>query len=263
MLGKLIKYEYKATAKIFLGLYIIVCLLTVGSKAMLFIQDSAIAESIVFKIMFGIIIASYIIALIAIGAVTFIVLIKRFYDNMLKDEGYLSFTLPVSVGQHIASKAIVSYSWMLATTGIILLSIFGLLYTNDVDYIRGMSTLCTEISNEGGWTYIIEVIIGFFVGLMSMIIVMYTCMSLGQLYTKHRIVGAVIAYIGNYTIGQIVNVVFLVILMGTTGAFEYNDFNMDHFTNAIMIFSIVYQIITILVGIVITHYILSRKLNLE
>lgn len=263
MLGKLIKYEYKATSKIFLGLYIMICFLTAGSKIMLEIQDSAISESIIFKIMFGIIIASYVIALIAIGAVTFIVLIKRFYDSMLKDEGYLSFTLPVSVGQHIVSKAIVSYSWMLATTLMICLSIFGLLYSNDVNYIQGMSTICTEISNAGGWSYIIEVAIAFFIGLLSMIILMYTCLSLGQLYAKHRIVGAVIAYIGSYIIGQIVNVVFLVILMGSTGAFDGSDFNGDNFTNAIMIFSIVYQVVVIVVGTVITNYILNRKLNLE
>lgn len=263
MLGKLIKYEYKATAKIFLGLYIMVCLLTAGSKAMLVIQNSAIAQSIAFKIMFGIIIASYVIALIAIGAVTFIVLIKRFYDNMLKDEGYLSFTLPVSVGEHIASKTIVSYSWMVATIAMICLSVFALFYSNDVNYVKAMSEFCSAVSNDGGWNYIIETLVAFFVGLLSMIILMYTCLSLGQLYTKHRIVGAVIAYIGSYTIGQIVNVVFLVILMGSTGAYDIEQFNGDYFANAVMIFSIIYQLVVIVVGTVITHFILSRKLNLE
>ena len=38
MLGKLLKYEYKATSRYFIGLYIVLALLTIGNKVMITIK---------------------------------------------------------------------------------------------------------------------------------------------------------------------------------------------------------------------------------
>ena len=49
----------------------------------------------------------------AICVVTFIMTIQRFYKNMLGREGYLMFTLPVSVSKLIWSKLIVVMVWII------------------------------------------------------------------------------------------------------------------------------------------------------
>lgn len=115
MLGKLLKYEYKATSRYFIGLYIVLALLTIGNKIMLIIEDTSDVQLRVVDILFGIIMASYVIAIIAIAVATVVLMLRRFYFNMLKDEGYLTFTLPATVGQHIASKMIVCITWVIAT----------------------------------------------------------------------------------------------------------------------------------------------------
>jgi hypothetical protein len=54
---------------------------------------------------------------------TLIVLIQRFYKNLLGDEGYLMFTLPVQSWSHILSKLAVSMLWTVVSGGVALCSI--------------------------------------------------------------------------------------------------------------------------------------------
>ena len=139
MLGKLLKYEYKATSRYFIGLYIVLALLTIGNKIMLIIEDTSDVQLRVVDILFGIIMASYVIAIIAIAVATVVLMLRRFYFNMLKDEGYLTFTLPATVGQHIASKMIVCITWVIATVVLTGVSIFVVTYSKDIDYARDIS----------------------------------------------------------------------------------------------------------------------------
>lgn len=196
MLGKLLKYEYKATSRYFIGLYIVLALLTIGNKIMLIIEDTSDVQLRVVDILFGIIMASYVIAIIAIAVATVVLMLRRFYFNMLKDEGYLTFTLPATVGQHIASKMIVCITWVIATVVLTGVSIFVVTYSKDIDYARDISYSVQKLTQLGAWGYVAEGIIAAIVTVIGMPILMYACLSIGQLYTKHRVVGAILAYIG-------------------------------------------------------------------
>ena len=259
MLGKLLKYEYKATSRYFIGLYIVLALLTIGNKVMITIEATTDIDLKVVDILFGIIMASYVIAIIAIAVATVVLMLRRFYFNMLKDEGYLTFTLPATVGQHIASKMIVCITWVIATIVLTVVSIFVVTYSKDIDYARGISDSVQELTQLGAWRYVAEGIIAAIVTVIGMPILMYACLSIGQLYTKHRVVGAILAYIGYYIINQVVSSVFLVICMHSLG----NSYDTSAFTNKVLIFSIVLSIVISIVSYVVTHYILSKKLNLE
>ena len=155
---------------------------------------------------------------------------------MLKDEGYLTFTLPATVGQHIASKMIVCITWVIATIVLTVVSIFVVTYSKDIDYARGISDSVQELTQLGAWRYVAEGIIAAIVTVIGMPILMYACLSIGQLYTKHRVVGAILAYIGYSIINQVVSSVFLVICMHSLG----NSYDTRAFTNQVLIFSIVF-----------------------
>ena len=259
MLGKLLKYEYKATSRYFIGLYIVLALLTIGNKFMLIIEDTSDVQLRVVDILFGIIMASYVIAIIAIAVATVVLMLRRFYFNMLKDEGYLTFTLPATVGQHIASKMIVCITWVIATVVLTGVSIFVVTYSKDIDYARGISYSVQKLTQLGAWGYVAEGIIAAIVTVIGMPILMYACLSIGQLYTKHRVVGAILAYIGYYIINQVVSSVFLVICMHSLG----NSYDISAFANQIFIFGIVLSIVVSIASYIATYYILSKKLNLE
>ena len=55
----------------------------------------------------------FLILLVAVFVTSFIMMIIRFYKNLLTSEGYLMFTLPVSVSKLIWSKLIVIVIWMI------------------------------------------------------------------------------------------------------------------------------------------------------
>ena len=129
MLGKLMKHEFKATAKLFLPLLTAVLALLGGFQVIFLLvkwlmgnNDSHPLVTVLFAL-FAVLAA---LALIALLAVIVIVAIQRFYKNLLGDEGYLMFTLPATPGQQILSKLLVSLAWSLA--GIVVVILGGVLF---------------------------------------------------------------------------------------------------------------------------------------
>ena len=119
MINKLIKNEFKATARIFLGIYIVfVSLLTVERLSILgstYLHNigGIISTISSFFVSFTTILS--VVGTIALLISPTIYSIYRFYKNLLCDEGYLSFTLPVTPSQHILSKLIVASIWTIAS----------------------------------------------------------------------------------------------------------------------------------------------------
>ena len=87
MLSKLLKYELKATGRIFLPLFLAL-LLFAGINRFTLSPDEFDAPAMISMIM-------YIIIMVGMFVMTFIMMIQRFYKNLLSDEGYLMLTLPV------------------------------------------------------------------------------------------------------------------------------------------------------------------------
>ena len=105
MLGKLFKYEVKATARIFLPLYFVLIVFAIINSFMSFNADD-------FSLPQFITLTLYIFILVGMFVASLIVMIQRFYKNLLSEEGYLMFTLPVKPYKHIISKLIVSVMWI-------------------------------------------------------------------------------------------------------------------------------------------------------
>jgi hypothetical protein len=266
MLGKLIKNEYRATARLILPLYIWLVFVTLLNKLIFVIEDdpaSVIAKSKVMMAFAGIMMATYVLSLIAVGALTVIFLIKRFYDNMLKDEGYLSFTLPVSTTQHMVSKIVVSYSWLVASFAAIFASINVLFAGQGImefwhDLFKELST----VINDGNQVIFVMIIAIILLTIYNAIITPYVCFSVGQRFNGHKVIGAFITYIVIYIINQIIGVVVMVALVTS------NAGNLDTMTDGeIMNFTLHFELILLIaectIFTVITHYMLDKKLNLD
>lgn len=120
MLRKLLKHEFRATGRIMLPLFGILLLVSVGanfsSRGMLN------SDSSLLRTLGTIFIMLFIVVIFAVGIISFVLMINRFYKNLLQDEGYVMMTLPVCVHQQIWSKLIVSTVWFAATVVVIGLS---------------------------------------------------------------------------------------------------------------------------------------------
>ncbi len=118
MLGKLIKNEFKAGLHSVANIYIAA-----------FAAVALMAVSLAFDITWLTAISLIAVIVVALGIliVTLISIVSNFNKTLFRDQGYLSFTLPVTSGQLLFSKAFCSFCWLLlsyASVIAIFISIF-------------------------------------------------------------------------------------------------------------------------------------------
>ena len=268
MLGKLIKNEFKATARSFVPVYLVMLVVTIFLKIFLEISDKfKNVNGQIMAAISAILLISFVVSILAVIFGTIIFIIKRFYDNMLKDEGYLSFTLPVTTGQHIGSKALTSYVWVVASAVVIILSIV-LLFLGHASFFRAVSDGINDgmkfLSDNGYWGYAVLIFIMIIVGIYISIMEAYACMSVGQLLNKHRVAGAIITYLVFYGIKKMCGIIFLMVtLVGNTADLEMaNNYEAEFFV-PMLIFEVIMMVVQIVAYTFITHVMMSKKLNLE
>ena len=141
MLGKLIKYEFKATMRSFLAIY-----------ASLILTGVLIGIFMFANVEMGIALSTFIMValVITLGVLTVTVIIKRFSKNLLGDEGYLMMTLPVSAKKIVASKIITSVVYLILSTIVVFLVFVVIMLPS------GVNTMADFIQSMGNvWNYMV------------------------------------------------------------------------------------------------------------
>ncbi len=222
MLRKLIKHEWRATRG-FLGL-ICLGLLAFAGITRLFVELSSLVPF--FRIPMTITLVLYILLLVASSAVTLVILIKRYYDNLYGAEGYITLTLPVRRSSLILSKLLVGLAWMLISTLTVMLSIFILLafnsYMKDAfavigEGMRMLMNIFTYGNAVPGWVMIAELVLISLIGLVFNLLSLYAAVSFGQLFKKRRLLGSFLGYMIVYTVSQTVMNGYLFVVSLTQG----------------------------------------------
>ena len=221
MLGKLLKYEFKATARIFLLMY--VALFAVaglnalvipynGNTLLGFLDLMPTLRNVITSLA----VILYVLLTIAVLVVTLVIVVIRFY-RMLGDEGYLWFTLPVTANQHIISKLLVGLVWSVASFLVVMLSVLVLTlpagWIGELWRLPELSKTIAELNlNPGLWTICLFAIV--IVSYLSSILMCYAAMAVGPNFIKSRLGGSVLAYIIMYVGTQILSTVELLVLAG-------------------------------------------------
>ena len=132
MLGKLLKYELKSTSRIMGVLYLalLVVAAVVGFVARGTIWEATQGNAIAVVIS-GLI---YTLLVMALLIITIVMVLQRFYKNLLKEEGYLMHTLPVPTWMLVASKTICSLIWILLSIAVLLASVFVIFLTSMIGH---------------------------------------------------------------------------------------------------------------------------------
>lgn len=260
MLGKLMKYELKATTRWFLPLYAALVVFAVLNRFLF--QDPLIIESnsVTFRsIISGLSLVIYILLITGMMAVTLVVSIIRFYKSLLGDEGYLMFTLPVKTWLHIVSKLLISMLWYLLSGLFAILSIIILFPTPDMEQVRKALAELGLIFGKGGY---ITVPLLTLVSLAFSILQIYAAIALGQLFSKYKLLASFGIYIIINTFCQLV---MTLALPGMGRIFAYTG-NLQtvapQVNTAILIFC---ALMTVLgTGCyILTNTLLKKNLNLE
>lgn len=261
MLGKLLKYEFKASSRILIPLYLIL-LITTGINRLILqldIFDGPLSViPIIMKTLFT-------LSVITILITTFLLMIYRFYKNLLSDEGYLMFTLPTKTHQLIISKYLATLLWGIVSVIIIVVSVALAFGTpeNIKLFINNVKEYFVQLEIASGESTIVTIFTLLLLCLMTLttyILLIYTAIAIGQLFTKNKLVGAFVSYIGINTIMQILILLVLVF----TNAFQFIDNSNTNMIPVKLALSIIaFQFIASTVFFIITNTIFQKKLNLE
>lgn len=200
---KLLKYEWKACARICLPLYGAMLLMSVVSA----VKTTEQARDILNGIPSAILAMLFFALLVAVFVVTAVILIQRFYKNLLGDEGYLMFTLPVTVAQHIWSKVIVAVAICCLSGLVALLSIS--ILGADTNLLYGIGMVFGELGraiadDPNALGYLFEGVLLLVLSTVSGVLYLYLCMALGHLAKKHRVLMSVVWYFVLSTVAQFV-----------------------------------------------------------
>ena len=260
MLGKLLKYELKATARYFVPL-----LATFGGITLLFKLFMAMIGfgNDPLRMTFSIFIVTiYVVAVIALFLMCFIISFFRFYKNFYTDEGYLSFTLPVSINLQILNKLLISIFWVVVSTAAFFLSIFiflaGTPYWNDFFHLMSLSFQeFSKIDAGIRFLFITETLTALVLNAVASPLFIYLCITIGGLLPNPRLAASIGTYFLATAALSLVTNIFSSLFpnfMNFTG--------LEEFCYYLMPMMLIGCIIEIFVSFFLTRYLMERKTNL-
>ena len=206
MLGKLIKQEFRATGRILLP--VMGAMLVLAGLANLSLRSMVndVTQIRILRILMILTVVFFGLAVVVTIVMAVVIMVSRFYRNLLKDEGYLMFTLPVSVHELIWSKLLVSLVWFLVT-GLLIWLLLMLTGLN-----LSQSNLEMILSELPSWKEILEFLDGYqirgqlrviliqillivFVGGLTTCLHFYAAMSLGHMFSQSKVLLSIVFYV--------------------------------------------------------------------
>ncbi len=190
MLRKLIKHELIATGRIMLPIFSAVLIAAFGGHFAAFNPSPKPTVLPVFLI--SLIEMLFVLSLFVAFIAAFVLMIRRFYCNLLREEGYLTMTLPVSVHEHMSAKVIVSVLWSLSTVLVACVA-FAILFFQ-IGWIDDMFALIRDILKalikEGlflhGVGIGLELLALMIAGIASVCLQFYAAMAIGHSFTSRK-----------------------------------------------------------------------------
>ena len=209
MLGKLMKYELRATSRTMLPLLLLTLLLSVFTRMTSAVVQSGHSKFI--TVINTLLILAFFLALIGTAVFSVVLMVMRFRNNLMTDEGYLMFTLPVSVHQLLWSKLLVSMLWFIAVFCVDALALVLTVYEDGMfaglpEFVR---TLFDSVNREymvNGALYMLELLGVLLVSMVTACLMFYAPIAIGNSFATHKTLLSVVFYFVIQTVLQIVTV---------------------------------------------------------
>lgn len=273
MVRTLFKHEFKAWLRVLPIFWLAMLGVAVAGRIVQFFET----DSIYYKLIFG-------SAMVACGLAAIVLLLTptvfgvyRFYRNLFTGEGYLSLTLPVTPAQHlwvktltavcfdVASLVVVVLSGMVLISGEVLVEVFkafGYLWKQMIAHMP--KELAGHLVG-----YVLESLVIIFAWLLSGHLMYQSCICIGQLARKNRVLLAVGVYFGYQLVAQILSTVVGVAFMALSATDLFielaelaakHPYATGHVSNAVG--AVLFLALAALFWWI-CHRIMSKRLNLE
>ena len=286
MLGKLIKHDFKSLSRVLFPTQIaIIGASLLGALGISFSMRISGSRPTGLNVLLGML-SSFmsgimICAIFAASILVAFIIFQRFYKNLMCDEGYLTFTLPVTTSEILWSKLITAILWTLISEVVIFIgvNIFILLCSDGGNFLNfeAYRQLNRDIY-EGFKTFgarlilpILEVLLLMIVVIANRILEVYLALVLGSTVTqKHRILASIGFYFVSVTALYFVmgsstvnwNINFDTIVPNSAQALQVYD-SVMRLVQPIYWFTLALTVAFAAGYFILSHYLLKNKLNLE
>ena len=205
MFLKLLKYDVKSVWRIWwiMAASVFGMSLLGGVSLRLIITLMEEEKLVLLILLSGLLLIGCFMAILASTIITELLIYVRFYKNFFTDEGYLTFTLPVSRKDLLLAKTANAILWNTAQLVLILTSVFFVLLIGVPSYVGkeffyDFHMVISSIPFEfGAWSflYIIEVLIVIFFAEVFHVSLIHFCITMGAMLAKKA---KILAAIGIY-----------------------------------------------------------------
>ncbi len=224
MLGKLLKYDFKANMLYLLtgyGVYMAATVLFALMLRMLMGEEMGYQYvfagdemGIFMTIGFVTTVLLWFASVVGLMILLYVLVIRRFYTNLISDQGYLTLTLPVSAKKHMLSKLISGWCLQLLTVFVLAIGVFLLIYgMAGKVFLRDFWYVAQQIWKNFFTEFGLFSALNTVLGTICELLMIYFAICVGQLCQKHKVWGAIGTYLGLMFVEYIVNVVTALILI--------------------------------------------------
>ena len=204
MLRKLMKHEFRATGRMMLPMFLLVLVTAVGanlSTRRLLETDNGALNTLGMLLLIA-----FTLAIMGVCIMPLVLMIQRFYKNLLRDEGYVMLTLPVSVHQHVWSKLLVSMAWFAATAAVVFLAFVILVYEVGLaqQFFTGLGDLLRQV-RLGDYALELGPAVGIGVEVLVLLVLscaagclqIYAAMAIGHSFARRKTLWSVAIFFGS------------------------------------------------------------------
>lgn len=266
MVKKLFKHECLALGRVLWIIQLILPIVAVFTRVLQLFESDNVVYDIIF--VFGIL--TFVVANLVNLAAPVIMAVVRYYKNLFTAEGYLTFALPVSPTQHLFVKLCAAVVFQLSAC---VISVLSVVIATAGDVLHEVLLAAQYLLNMLGTVcqghlplFIAEAVVLLFTVMLSEFLLYYACISIGQLFRKNRVLGAVGVYFAYYMIMQLISTVFMIV-MSVAGSGELPvELTAEQIIAAVHIVLcglIVWSLLMAALYFFISHTIMRKKLNLE
>lgn len=270
MFTKLLKHEWRATRGM-LGTLCLVCLgaSLLGGGTMRYLISATFQEAqhdaiVVINVLA--MVAAMIVVAVA-GVAGLFLYIGRFYKSRFTDEGYLTFTLPVSAHQNLLSSMantaigmVLVFFAICAALGIWLTIGFSGIpdfYQTVWEKLPELWDIFKHVCGQMPWKYVALFLLDVLTGTACELVTLMLSVTIGSILAKkHKILAAVGLYYGIHVALSIVT--GFIMAMGAFSGADGKVWMMRYFGGMALLMAVVS-----LAGYFLMYWLVDRKLNLN
>ena len=260
MLGKLLKYDFRAMWKQFSMIWLAALVIALINRFTLPFNrqgglgtENELLAVITISVFIGVMCAMFVVAMVFV--------LTRFYRGLLGDEGYLMHTLPVKTWQLVFSKLVCAIVVTVVNVLVSFLAMFLMMPINWIEVfdmelwkrlVQGM------LRQPDALLYLAEFFLLCVVALSLMVTMVYLSMAIGHLFHRRRVLMSVVAFFALDIVGNL-----LISLFGELGIMEILDAMVLWSSHGGFWVGITLLLLPAVLMFFATSYLLKHHLNLE